>query len=82
MSHRIRVAVLFGGRSAEHEVSVRSARTIVASLDPERFEPVPVAIDRTGRWHLDPEARLLGGPGDAPRLSAANGASEIGRAHV
>ena len=48
-----RVAVLFGGRSSEHEVSVRSAASIIGALDPGKHEPIAVAIERTGEW-LDP----------------------------
>ncbi|HNU73212.1 MAG TPA: D-alanine--D-alanine ligase family protein [Deltaproteobacteria bacterium] len=51
-SERQRVAILFGGVSAEHDVSVVSARSISRSIDRERFDPVPVAIDKNGRWHL------------------------------
>jgi D-alanine-D-alanine ligase len=47
---KIRVAVLFGGQSAEHDVSLRSAQTIIGALDPERFEVVPVGITRQGQW--------------------------------
>ncbi len=50
--------VLYGGRSAEHEISILSARFIVDSLDRERFEPLLVGIDRQGRWHLQREPAL------------------------
>jgi D-alanine-D-alanine ligase len=49
---RRRIAVLFGGRSAEHEVSVVSARSVIDALDPERFEAVAIGITRDGAWHL------------------------------
>ncbi len=49
---RRRVAVIFGGRSAEHEVSVVSARSVIDALDPDRYEVVPIGIDKDGRWHL------------------------------
>ena len=52
MSDRRRVLVLFGGRSAEHEISCISARSVIDALDPERFEVLPVGISRAGRWHL------------------------------
>jgi D-alanine-D-alanine ligase len=45
-----RVAVLLGGRSGEHEVSIRSARSVIAALDRQRWEPVPVGVTRRGRW--------------------------------
>jgi D-alanine-D-alanine ligase len=59
---RIRVAVLFGGRSGEHEVSCVSARHVAAAFDPDRYQVVPVGISRDGRWLL-PEAsrRVLEG---------------------
>jgi D-alanine-D-alanine ligase len=54
---RRRVAVLFGGRSAEHEVSCLSARSVIDALDPDRTEVIPIGITREGRWH-----RLAGPP--------------------
>jgi D-alanine-D-alanine ligase len=52
MSNRIRVGILFGGRSAEHEVSLRSAKNIVEAMDKKKYEPVLIGIDREGRWSL------------------------------
>jgi D-alanine-D-alanine ligase len=49
---RFRVAILAGGRSSEHEISLASARSVLESLDPERYEVVTVAIGRDGRWEL------------------------------
>ncbi|HET7234846.1 MAG TPA: D-alanine--D-alanine ligase family protein [Actinomycetota bacterium] len=51
---RKRVVVLFGGRSAEHEVSVVSARSILDALDPERYEAIPIGVTKQGRWVLLP----------------------------
>ena len=50
---KIKVAVLYGGRSGEHEISLRSAASVIRHLDPERFEVIPVAIDKQGRWLLN-----------------------------
>jgi D-alanine-D-alanine ligase len=50
----IRVLVVFGGRSAEHEVSVISARSVLGALDPGKYDAVCVGIDKDGRWHLLP----------------------------
>jgi D-alanine-D-alanine ligase len=47
---RIRVGVLFGGRSAEHEVSLQSARGVMAAMDRERFEVVPIGATKAGEW--------------------------------
>lgn len=62
---KIRVGLLFGGKSAEHEVSVRSARNIYDALDKEKFEPVLIGIDPSGKWVLADSAKLLDGPADA-----------------
>ncbi len=47
---RQRVAVIFGGRSGEHEVSVRSARSVIGALDRERWEVAPIGVTRAGEW--------------------------------
>src|SRR4029453_11510192 len=47
---KTRVGVIFGGRSGEHEVSLRSAESIIRSLDPSKYEVVPIAITHEGRW--------------------------------
>jgi len=47
---KVRVGVIFGGRSGEHEVSIRSARAIVESIDRKKFEVVPIAITKEGKW--------------------------------
>ncbi len=54
----LNVAVLFGGRSGEHEVSLISAASIVRNLDAQRYRVLLIGIDKTGRWHLQPEALL------------------------
>jgi len=53
---KIRVGVLFGGRSGEHEISLRSALTVMSAMDPARYEIVPIGIARDGRWYLRPDA--------------------------
>ena len=74
MSRR-RVAVLFGGRSAEHEISCISARSVIDALDPATTEVVPIGITREGSWHL-----LVGPPalpaetGRLPEITAGAGA--------
>src|SRR5512139_2931321 len=49
---RIRVAVLYGGRSGEHEVSLASAAAVLANLDPKRYEKIAIRIEKDGRWVL------------------------------
>jgi D-alanine-D-alanine ligase len=50
---RLRVALLAGGRSSEHDISLASARAVLEGLDPERYEVTSVAIGRDGRWQLE-----------------------------
>jgi D-alanine-D-alanine ligase len=52
VTRRLRVAVLAGGRSSEHEISLASARSVLESLDSDRYDVVTVAIGRDGRWEL------------------------------
>jgi D-alanine-D-alanine ligase len=47
---KLRIAVLFGGRSGEHEVSIRSAASVIGALDRGRYDVIPVAITKQGRW--------------------------------
>jgi D-alanine-D-alanine ligase len=69
MSDRIRVLLLFGGRSAEHDVSRVTAVSVARALDPSRYEIVPVGITTDGRWLFADEARraLEEGPAALPR---------------
>lgn len=59
-----RIVVLFGGRSAEHEISVISARSVIGALDPARYDVVAIGVTKQGRWQLMPS-----GP---PSLSSAS----------
>jgi D-alanine-D-alanine ligase len=70
---RLRVGVIYGGRSVEHEVSLVSARAIMRALDPERYEVVPIGISRTGRWALGGTHYAL--PGDP----SIRGLIEVGK---
>ncbi|MDP2873098.1 MAG: D-alanine--D-alanine ligase family protein [Bacillota bacterium] len=53
---RLRVGIIFGGRSGEHEVSLLSAASVIRALDPARFEAVPIGISKDGRWVAGPAA--------------------------
>jgi D-alanine-D-alanine ligase len=50
--NKIRIGIIYGGRSSEHEVSLASAAAVFKNLDPERYEPVPIRIEKDGRWTL------------------------------
>jgi D-alanine-D-alanine ligase len=62
---KIRVGVIYGGRSSEHEVSIASAAAVVQNLDKQRYEPVPIRIEKDGRWVI------------ADRLPASSSAAEV-----
>jgi len=77
VSKKIRVGVIFGGRSGEHEVSIRSARAIIEAINPKRFDVVPIAISKEGKW-LPPSqsAQLL--PEQLRNLLAARSTEDGG----
>jgi D-alanine-D-alanine ligase len=68
---KLNVGILFGGKSAEHEISLLSARNVYEALDREKYNPVLIGIDKEGRWHLNGEPRGLPDSGD-PRLIRLN----------
>jgi D-alanine-D-alanine ligase len=70
-----RVAVVFGGRSSEHSISCISAGSVIAALDPERYDVVPVGITTDGHWVLesaDPRHLALGPGGELPTVSGSS----------
>src|SRR5947209_10133804 len=78
MAERIRLVVLFGGRSAEHEVSCTTAVNVLQALDPAHYDVVPVGVTHEGRWVLAEEAAKLlaaGGPAALPPSLSAEGPS-------
>ena len=56
---KIKVGVLFGGKSTEHEVSIASARNVVKALDKDKYEIVLLGIDKKGNWHLNNNLQML-----------------------
>src|SRR5712691_11197045 len=59
MAKKIRVGIVFGGRSGEHEVSLASATSVMANLDSEKYETVPIAITKEGSWLLGTRPQQL-----------------------
>jgi len=59
MPKKIRVGIIFGGRSAEHEVSILSARNVVEAIDKDEYEPVLIGVEKSGRWACGEEAKKL-----------------------
>ena len=81
---RLRIGVLYGGRSGEHEVSLASAASVFANLDRTRYEPVPIRIDKDGRWVLadKPPATMVAGEViEQARLDAARPVREGREVH-
>jgi D-alanine-D-alanine ligase len=79
MGDKVRVAVVFGGRSAEHAISCVSAGSVIAALDPDRYEVVPVGITPDGGWVLaDPAQRLAITDGELPEVSGGTAVSLVG----
>ena len=93
---RLRIAVLYGGRSAEHDVSLMSATNVMGALDPARYDAVPVFITRAGRWLLGDFADgvltkpadgtevclLAGGEGRMLAIPADGAAHELARIDI
>ncbi|RNL65160.1 D-alanine--D-alanine ligase [Nocardioides marmoriginsengisoli] len=70
---RVRVAVVFGGRSSEHAISCVSAGSVIRSLDPDKYEVIPVGITTDGRWVLesgDADRLALGPAGELPSVTS------------
>jgi D-alanine-D-alanine ligase len=82
---KVRVGIVYGGRSVEHEVSINSATSILQALDPSRYDVSLIAISHDGRWHIGgpkmlpaavlraPEVTLPAVPGERTLLSASDG---------
>jgi D-alanine-D-alanine ligase len=59
MAKKINVGILFGGKSAEHEVSLQSAKNVYDAIDRDKYNPILIGIDKTGRWLLNEGSRFL-----------------------
>ena len=74
---RLRVGVLFGGESPEHEVSLQSAKNVIEAIDRDRYDVVLIGIDRRGRWWLADESRLLRNASDPRRIRLPAGGKPL-----
>jgi D-alanine-D-alanine ligase len=82
---RLRVGVLYGGRSGEHEVSLASAASVFANLDRTRYDPVPIRIEKDGRWALadkPPTTMIAGEVIEQARMEAARPLREGREVHL
>ena len=66
---KIKVAILFGGRSPEHNISLLSAKNVIDAIDRDKFDPVLIGIDKTGKWHLNEGSIKLLNPDDANKIT-------------
>jgi len=71
MKRKLTIGILFGGKSAEHEVSLQSAKNVIAALDKKKYEPVLIGIDKTGKWYSHGAAHFLLNE-ENPKLIALN----------
>ena len=76
MAKRLRIGVIFGGRSGEHEVSIRSAASVIEAIDRKKYDVLPIAISREGKWLSPPDASQLL-PANAQSLLPAQVASAV-----
>jgi D-alanine-D-alanine ligase len=74
---KIRVGILFGGRSAEHEVSLQSAKNVIEEIDKTKYEIVLIGIDRSGRWYLVESSNFLSHADDPSQISLIQGITEL-----
>ncbi|MFQ5689788.1 MAG: D-alanine--D-alanine ligase [Gemmatimonadota bacterium] len=74
---RIRVGILFGGESAEHEVALQSAANIVEAIDSDRYEVILIGVDPAGRWHLSDARRYLSDAMDPKRIRLSGSARDV-----
>jgi len=79
---KLRVGVIYGGRSGEHEVSVASAAAVFKHLDTKRYEPIAIRIDRDGRWTLPPRAPSLASAADVIHAKPVERIESAPEAHL
>lgn len=74
---KIKVAVLFGGRSTEHEISLLSAQNIIKSMNRDKYEPVLIGIDKSGKWFFQEESMKLLHANDPKQIALTGLTQEI-----
>lgn len=69
MMGKINVGILFGGRSAEHEVSLQSAKNVIDAIDREKYEITLIGLNKAGKWYLQDSSRFLVNSHDPKRIA-------------
>lgn len=77
MKKKLKIGVLFGGKSAEHEVSLQSARNVIEALDKNKYEVVPIGITKEGKWLLSDTANYLLNTNNPKLIKLNNSSKEI-----
>jgi D-alanine-D-alanine ligase len=75
LKEKIKVAIIFGGKSAEHEISIISAKNVIDAIDKEKYETIPIGIDKDGSWYLNEQSKFILESSN-PRLAKINKANE------
>ena len=76
---KLRVGVIYGGRSGEHEVSIASAAAVVQHLDRQRYEPIPIRIEKDGRWIIADRLPAVSSAAEVIEQTRADSAKRLGR---
>lgn len=82
MARKLRVGVIFGGQSGEHEVSLRSASSVIEAIDVAKYEVIPVGISKEGKWLAPPPAAALLSDAAQAKLPSSLGPAVVSRAEV
>lgn len=76
MKQKIKVGIIFGGKSAEHEVSLQSAKNVIDAIDKNKYEPVLIGVDKKGKWLLADKSKFLLNSGNPKLIKLNNEASQ------
>ena len=76
---KLRVGVIYGGRSGEHDVSIASAAAVIQNLDKQRYEPIPIRIEKDGRWLIADRLPVSASAADVIEQSRAHAGQRLGR---
>src|SRR5687768_10725682 len=74
---KIKVAILFGGKSAEHEVSLQSAKSVINAIDKSKYDLVLIGIDKSGKWFLNDQSQYLLNENNPKLIKLNNSNTEV-----
>lgn len=76
MKKKMKVGIIFGGKSAEHEVSLQSAKNVIEAIDKDKYEPVLIGVDKKGKWLLADSSKFLLNSGNPKLIKLSNETSQ------